>query len=85
MNNINITPIVQAAIVLIASIVTTFVVPWIRSKVKNEDMAINSWNTMNRMVVTGITEKRQGDDLRLDRPTRALTFDEKIFQKKTLP
>lgn len=40
MNNINITPIVQAAIVLIASIVTTFVVPWIRSKVKNEDMAI---------------------------------------------
>ena len=40
MNNINITPIVQAAIVLIASIVTTFVVPWIKSKVKNEDMAI---------------------------------------------
>ncbi len=40
MENINITPIVQAAIVLLASIVTTFVVPWIKSKVKNEDMDI---------------------------------------------
>ena len=40
MDNINLTPIMQAAVVLIASIVTTFVVPWIKSKVANEDMAI---------------------------------------------
>lgn len=40
MDNINLTPIIEAAIVLIAAIVTTFVVPWIRSKAKNEDMTI---------------------------------------------
>ena len=40
MENINLTPIVQAAIVLIAAIITTFVVPWIKSKLANEDMAI---------------------------------------------
>lgn len=40
MSNINITPIAQAVVVLIAAIITTFVVPWIKSKVNNEDMAI---------------------------------------------
>ena len=40
MENINLTPIFQAAILLVAAIVTTFVVPWIKSKAKNEDMAI---------------------------------------------
>ena len=40
MDNINLTPIFQAAILLVAAIVTTFVVPWIKSKVKNEDMTI---------------------------------------------
>ena len=40
MDNINLTPIFQAAILLVAAIITTFVVPWIKSKVKNENMAI---------------------------------------------
>lgn len=37
-NTINITPIIEAGIFLIAAIITVFVIPWIRSKVKNEDM-----------------------------------------------
>lgn len=39
MNNINITPIVEAGIFLIAAIVSAFVIPWIKSKAKNEDTA----------------------------------------------
>ena len=37
MENINITPIVEAGILLIAAIISVFVVPWIKSKAKNED------------------------------------------------
>ena len=36
MENINITPIVEAGILLIAAIISVFVVPWIRSKAKSE-------------------------------------------------
>ena len=37
MNNINITPIVEAGILLIAAIISAFVIPWIKSKAKIED------------------------------------------------
>lgn len=36
-NTINITPIVEAGILLIAAIISVFVIPWIKSKAKNED------------------------------------------------
>ena len=56
MENINLTPIVEAAIVLIAAIVTTFVVPWIKSKVENEDIRmtiIENLGVENRSVQMG--------------------------------
>lgn len=37
MENINITPIIEAGILLVAAIVSVFVIPWIKSKAKNED------------------------------------------------
>ena len=36
-NVINITPIINAGILLVAAIVSVFVIPWIKSKAKNED------------------------------------------------
>lgn len=37
-NTINITPIIETGILLVAAIVSAFVIPWIKSKTKNEDM-----------------------------------------------
>lgn len=34
---INITPIINAGILLVAAIVSAFIIPWIKSKAKNED------------------------------------------------
>ena len=39
MENINLTPIAQAVIAIVAALISTFVIPWIKSKVKNEDTA----------------------------------------------
>lgn len=36
-NTINITPIIEAGVLLIAAIISAFVIPWIKSKAKNED------------------------------------------------
>lgn len=39
MGNINLTPIAQAVIAIVAALISTFVIPWIKSKAKNEDTA----------------------------------------------
>ena len=40
MNNIDITPIIQAIITLLAAIITTKVIPWIKAKTSNEQQAM---------------------------------------------
>ena len=39
MDNINITPIAQAIIALAAALISTFIIPWIKSKATNEKTA----------------------------------------------
>lgn len=39
MDQINLTPIAQAIVAIVAALISTFVIPWIKSKLKNEDTA----------------------------------------------